>query len=595
MVKRKKNTMMQQRTCNNNLRRRRGASSCLLLVIFIATLSSSSAGLLDGSVDHSADSNDEEYEHNKSNKKSSSSSSSFNNKNWWDTMYEGLPGSTDEAQPANRRGHSATHFIDEHNNEWMIISGGFTDEDWYSFPVWAYDITAGKTIEAFVDSTPGEEIDNFDSGWEDHNLELFQHPWVKLGFTKKSDDDEAPQGRVGHKSSTYNDCLHIFGGLTYKFGFNVEYPDGGYNSLVVWRGCGLNHYLQKREGLIWEKIVPRVHGQYPVDPMQGISDNHNVTSGDVNTTTTTSAEEVGDDNHDLRTLDDLLIIANTNKNKYGEGGSAPHFSILPRGELQGGHYAPEDDDKEYFIFHGGVIQGDLQKTGEVALGDVWKYDYEENILTLLSPYPPLEWQNDERDGLYPTSRTAHAGTVVGDELIIHGGMHPSEDMPASSFASPSDSYATYKTSSKWKPLSDVWVFNLKTLKWKERIQYPQMARSYHTLVGSDSGEIAAFGGFQQDSSQYNSETVVFVFKDLLISRPNETHWLKLMPSADQFSHSLIRESYRNTYLLGISNRLEHSAILDNDGVSAIGVLLSWLVYSRNCHLTLPLYSVLSQC
>jgi hypothetical protein len=96
-----------------------------------------------------------------------------------------------------------------------------------------------------------------------------------------------------------------------------------------------------------------------------------------------------------------------------------------------------------------------------------------------------------------------------------------------------------------------------------------MARSYHTLVGSDDGEIAAFGGFQQDSSQYNSETVVFVFKDLLISRPNETHWLKLMPSADQFSHSLIRESYRNTYLLGISNRLEHSAILDNDGVSAI--------------------------
>ena len=72
-------------------------------------------------------------------------------------MYEGLPGSTDEARPANRRGHSATHFIDEHNNEWMIISGGFTDEDWYSFPVWAYDITSGKTIEAFVDSIPGVE------------------------------------------------------------------------------------------------------------------------------------------------------------------------------------------------------------------------------------------------------------------------------------------------------------------------------------------------------------------------------------------------------------------------------------------------------
>ena len=29
--------------------------------------------------------------------------------------------------------------------------------------------------------------------------------------------------------------------------------------------------------------------------------------------------------------------------------------------------------------------------------------------------------------------------------------------------------------------------------------YPQLARSYHSLVGWDDGTIAAFGGFQQNN------------------------------------------------------------------------------------------------
>lgn len=32
------------------------------------------------------------------------------------------------------------------------------------------------------------------------------------------------------------------------------------------------------------------------------------------------------------------------------------------------------------------------------------------------------------------------------------------------------------------------------------MQYPQLARSYHSLVGWPDGRIAAFGGFQQDSN-----------------------------------------------------------------------------------------------
>lgn len=112
-------------------------------------------------------------------------------------------------------------------------------------------------------------------------------------------------------------------------------------------------------------------------------------------------------------------------------------------------------------------------------------------------------QRDERNGDYPKARTAHAGTVVGTELIIHGGMHFEEDedqKTPSSFSSPSNTYASYKTASTWKALSDVWVFDLVTLKWKERLMYPQLARSYHSVVGWGNGTVVAFGGFQQDTN-----------------------------------------------------------------------------------------------
>ena len=91
-------------------------------------------------------------------------------------------------------------------------------------------------------------------------------------------------------------------------------------------------------------------------------------------------------------------------------------------------------------------------------------------------------------------------------MIIHGGMHFGDEnddrrpsSSSSSFAAPSNSYATYKTTSRWHPLSDVWSFDLVTLRWKEKILYPQLARSYHSIVGWGDGTIAAFGGFQQNN------------------------------------------------------------------------------------------------
>ena len=133
------------------------------------------------------------------------------------------------------------------------------------------------------------------------------------------------------------------------------------------------------------------------------------------------------------------------------------------------------------------------------------------------------------------------------------------DHQTSSYSS--SSYATYKTSPKWVPLSDTWEFDLTTLKWKERVQYPQLARSYHSLVGWPDGRIAAFGGFQQDNN-IGGETVAFVFKDLIVNRANETHWLKLLSPYNQIANW---QKYHYKTRTGISNRLEHTAVLDQFG------------------------------
>ena len=122
---------------------------------------------------------------------------------------------------------------------------------------------------------------------------------------------------------------------------------------------------------------------------------------------------------------------------------------------------------------------------------------------LTAPFLTFHAKRDERNGNFPVARTAHAGAIVGHELIIHGGMGEENDrMPSSSSSSSfaTNSYATYRKSTRWRSLSDVWAFDLLTLKWKERVVYPQLARSYHSLVGREDGTISAFGGFQQDNN-----------------------------------------------------------------------------------------------
>jgi hypothetical protein len=53
----------------------------------------------------------------------------------------------------------------------------------------------------------------------------------------------------------------------------------------------------------------------------------------------------------------------------------------------------------------------------------------------------------------------------------------------------------------WQQLDDVWVFNLKSGVWKERIMLSPIGRSYQSVVGFEKNDkagsvIVAFGGFK---------------------------------------------------------------------------------------------------
>jgi hypothetical protein len=59
----------------------------------------------------------------------------------------------------------------------------------------------------------------------------------------------------------------------------------------------------------------------------------------------------------------------------------------------------------------------------------------------------------------------------------------------------------------------------------------------------------------------HSQTVAFVFKDVILSRSNETHWQKLQSPYNQIANWHKYPAHHT----GIPNRLEHTAVLDQFG------------------------------
>jgi hypothetical protein len=97
---------------------------------------------------------------------------------------------------------------------------------------------------------------------------------------------------------------------------------------------------------------------------------------------------------------------------------------------------------------------------------------------------------------YPRPRTAHAATVVGNELIIHGGMGGNEHTDE------------WDGSTAWESLGDMWIFNLNTREWTRRWLFPLLVRSYHSLVGwSASDDMMGWGGKLENDTSWEGPIV----------------------------------------------------------------------------------------
>ena len=121
------------------------------------------------------------------------------------------------------------------SEEYMIISGGFTDNDWSTFPVYAFPITSaihslsGQWMDLSPPATSNTntatdiELQCNDNDTEAAQARLYQQAKyfdANANSTTKEDPWEkaepcAPYGRMGHQSVILNDYLYVFGGLIY--------------------------------------------------------------------------------------------------------------------------------------------------------------------------------------------------------------------------------------------------------------------------------------------------------------------------------------------------------------------------------------------
>mmetsp|Transcript_18734 Transcript_18734/g.28499 ORF Transcript_18734/g.28499 Transcript_18734/m.28499 type:complete len:1010 (-) Transcript_18734:68-3097(-) len=472
--------------------------------------------------------------------------------------------------------------------EYMIISGGYTDKDWKSFPVYAFPITSAirTTSGQWIDLTPSSDHDDPTCKDEDSIAsrdKLFQ----EMSFFNADDDKQeqdpwakaqscSPFGRMGHSSVVYNDHLYVFGGLIYdeeqesvgnriKESFRLEDVPYIYRlnlkEMLEVRKADDGDDESKEPSKGWQRIIPRVK---PVD-------------------TSSPAADV------------LLNFIN-------------------RGEGQGGLWAAaSSDDNDKLVMYGGLrisrveydnspskfVKGDSvfgtgsssqnqvyshHKIEELPLGDVWAYDLVQNAWEkLTNGYGKGVWVDDAADNdnnqmnrtieerldddwmddlnNVPRSRTAHAATLVGNDLVIHGGMGRDEK---------SDDWAG---STEWESLDDMWIFDLNKRQWKKRWVSPLLVRAYHSLVGWNNADktnitpgptVAAYGGYTTGMDVFSGEEVAFVFDDLLVSYP------PAIP--DDFSvsvwHKASMAKEREVDNL-IFNRYEHTAVLSKEGVMVV--------------------------
>ena len=239
--------------------------------------------------------------------------------------------------------------------EYMIISGGFTDDDWVTFPVWAYDLTASRTTGTGVwiplHVVPAD--DDSKNGNESREKPKSRESDLEVGQNGDSNRNPGPSGRVGHISSMHNGYLYIFGGLTFQENqFSVD------NDLIIWR-AKIDHLLRDNE-----------------DENKEDSDN-----------------EPKQNPHPQ--LDWEIVTPHVVPDVDGAT-----LRNLPRGEAQGTVYnSIEIDDegnmkeKSYWIFHGGLTtKSSTAHHSHFTSIDVPLSDTVSNLLIILLVVPNIDFQ-----------------------------------------------------------------------------------------------------------------------------------------------------------------------------------------------------------
>jgi RING-finger-containing ubiquitin ligase len=215
-----------------------------------------------------------------------------------------------------------------------------------------------------------------------------------------------------------------------------------------------------------------------------------------------------------------------------------------RGEVRGGYW--ENGDK--LIIYGGLHVRDYKtSTGhkqqaDTTLGDVWAYDFKTDTWDMMA----ATWGLDEySSGNHPGDRTSHSATVVGDELVVYGGLRKI------------DIYL-WDGSTIWSQLDDIWVFNLNTREWKQRPMAESIGRAYHSVVGwqmpeRDGTILTSFGGYKMVIDPVDNQPISYVYDDTMVSMPQ-------IQNTSQPSVWYVA-AYSGLQPDTISTRLEHTAVL----------------------------------
>jgi len=415
--------------------------------------------------------------------------------------------------------------------EYMIISGGFTAKDWTTFPVWSYDIT-DAVLKGGGKWKQMNDVMIKEACTESHEIDNSKD--LNDGDSWSNAVNCPPQSRYGHMSLVLNDYLYVFGGLLYYQQTGVF---GMEDEPYIYR-------LNMSGPSSWQRIVARVEAPPSAEFLDVESENF----------------------------------------------------VINRGEMRGGYW--EEEDK--MVIYGGLhvidynLHNDILRQEEVlnytslkselhqddiTLGDVWTYDFERATWEMLAPLPSREQIISKQ---YPEARTSHAATVVGNELVICGGLKKVETL-------------VWDRTTVWEQLTDVWIFDLNTRSWRERIMTQPIGRSHHSLVGwkdpegdGDGPVIASFGGYRTiyDAMSSVPRPITYVYDDTLISFPPKRNhdWFAVAAKicdrpASRREHSAVLSGYGNMLIWG--GRLETTEDEDIDGVWSLNVKHSLTFQARN--------------